>query len=1144
MQIVNSGWLTIVLALAVSGSATAEKVIFSSDFAPSEGWVKQPEKPYRSDICLNGSWQFQPVIVPGDWKRNTGVGPELTMPESDKWEKVSIKIPSPWNVNTWGGGRDTGEGSKNPYWPSSVYYPSYPSHWDGVEMGWLKRTFSIAKPGRGRRLVLHFEAVAGDAQVFVNGKKAGEHIGSHLPFEIDVTDLIEGGKNELLVGVRAMHLFDELSDTYKKMRSPYPPGSTTDNLKGIWQDVFLLDLPAVRVADVFVKPLVDRDSLEVEVTLRNDSDSEQKIQVGGDVQTWLNLAGDSLLNAPEPRWRLGPVVMKLPAGEITLKPGESRVISLGGKVDGCLKLWSPDEPNLYGLVLFLTSGREVLDQSYTRFGWRQFKISGKTFLLNGKEIKMYGDLLHPFGPFVNSRRYIWAWYKMIKDMHGNAVRPHAQPHSRHYLDLADEMGVMVLDETAMFGSSIKLNFESPVAWDRYAKHYDDLILRDRNHPSVFGWSWGNELFAIFIYDKAITKEQADIWYGKLGELGMRGRRLDPTRDWISCDGDEDVRGTMPVWNKHVGHGLPGPGFLPANIDKPLMVGESGGSYYARPNQLTMFNGEHAYESYLGRNEALAIDVYDNLVNMAIPSLVFYSPAETAWFGLEHLNIGYSDFTRLPNANDGVWFKPFEEGKPGIQPERIPSYVCTFNPGWDPDIPLYRPLPMFEAQKAALAKGGPKPCPWDHRVKTQKREAPAVAASIKSIGFIGSPNSELPEKMTTLGLPMADTVRGASTELVIVDGQTVTDKMFSDYRYEIHTVLQNKGIVLVMVRDGAERNAALQKFLNAEIRTTKREATALVPGKEHKWTAGLSLADLYFAEDPTDKLVLKLGLDGEFIDKADILLEASNTDWSLFNNAPEFAKCSALVLHEHLIKPRGVALAGMKSGNGYIIVSSIDIIPGSEANVAFWQRIFSSAGVKIGEASGGNEKVQKAFNGKNALVRALVLGMIKAGAPDKAISEQFIDESGNRIEEGEKAGGAVWKQYAALGEDRYNFDQFDKASPADGYVTYFSFWISSPVELADLLMAGPDAPKVGFLCYTADEMKLFVNGAHVANPQMREADYRKLEVFDSLPLKKGWNHVFIKVAAKSANGSEQGTLAVRLTCDKPAFLSQLRTAVQQ
>ncbi len=142
------------------------------------------------------------------------------------------------------------------------------------------------------------------------------------------------------------------------------------------------------------------------------------------------------------------------------------------------------------------------------------------------------------------------------------------------------------------------------------------------------------------------------------------------RQWISCDGDEDLRGTLPVWSKHFGLGNES-SRLP-DIDKPLMVGESGGTYYAKPKQMAAFNGDRAYESYAGRNEALGIDVFDNITRMALPRLSYYSASETAWFGLEHLNFGYNDFTRLPGINDGVFFtKPFVEASRACRSSACP-----------------------------------------------------------------------------------------------------------------------------------------------------------------------------------------------------------------------------------------------------------------------------------------------------------------------------------------------------------------------------------------------------------------------------------------------------------------------------------------
>jgi beta-galactosidase len=664
------------------------------------------------------------------------------------------------------------------------------------------------------------------------------------------------------------------------------------------------------------------------------------------VHPWINLAGTDVLDAPEPKWRMDAAVLALPAVEATLEPGEVRVVSLAAPVAGRLALWSPDAPRLHGLVLTVSEADAPIDRSYTRFGWREYRIEGGDFLLNGGKLQMFGDLLHPFGPFVNSRRHVWAWYRMIKDMHGNAVRPHAQPHPRHYLKLADEMGLLVLDETALFGSSLQLNFEAPAAWDRYAAHFDNLILRDRNHPSVFGWSWGNELFATFIYDDAISAGRTNAWYGNMAALGARGRRLDPTRDWVSCDGDEDVRGSMPVWNKHFGHGLPHPDAIPSGLNKPLMVGESGGTYYARPAQLAVFNGPRAYESYRGRNEALAIDLYRNIVKLARPRLAFFSPAETAWFGLEHLPFGYDDFTRLPNADDGVWFPPFEEGRPGVQIERLPPYVCTLNPGWDPRLPLYRPLPLFEAQQAAQAPNGPLPSPWD---RPPEREQPAPPSTpppiIADVAFAGDKNSALHQRLQAWGVPLRDAIAGPG-RLLIVDGATLVEAEAAATHERAEAVLAHGGVVWLMLQDAAAVSPAVQRLLPATVALSNRPATALAPTSPHPWTAGLDLPALYFAEDPGDRLILRHGLHGPFVEQGEVLLKASNTDWSLFHNVPENAKCAAVVLHEHLVKPPGATLVRVPHDDGAWLLSTIRDSPDAAQQTQLWQTLLRNLRIRL------------------------------------------------------------------------------------------------------------------------------------------------------------------------------------------------------
>ena len=931
------------------------------DFAPSDGWVKPQERPFRDAVCLNGQWQFQRMHVPAGYRRDQGAPPDLALPSPERWETVPIKIPSPWNVNVWGNGGDVGAGSRRPYVPDSVYYPSYPPAWDHTEMGWLRRAFTVPEAWNdGRRILLHFEALAGQCQIRVNGQPAGEHFDRFLPFDIDITSLVNAGAaNDLLVGVRAHTLFDKSSARYSKFRATYAPGSNTDRITGIWQDVWLLGLPALRVEDVFVKPQVDQDTLELEVRVRNDSTAPQEATLSGAVHPWVNQAGTDALSAPEPKWTLDAASLPIAPGRVRVAPGSAATLVLREKTAGRLQFWSPGNPRLYAAVLSASAGGKETDRHLTRFGWRQLKIQGADLLLNGKKIQLFGDLCHPFGPHMMSRRFAWSWYKMIQDFHGNAVRPHANIYPRYYLDLADEMGLLVLDETGLFGSSIQLNFEAPESWDRFAAHYDGLVLRDRNHPCVFGWSFGNELFAIFRLNN-VSKDDTDAWYEKLAQLGRRARALDPTREWISCDGDEDLRGTLPVWSKHFGHGLPLRELPGPALTKPLMVGESGGTYYARPGQLAQFNGERAFESYAGRNEALAIDLYQNVVQMARPRLAYFSASETVWFGLEHLATGLRDFTRIPNRQDGVFFGPYVEGKPGAQLERIPPYMTTLNPGWDPDLPLYKPLAMFEAMKAALAPGAPAPCPWDHKPAIPPRPQPAVEPSIDRAAFAGAPSGALHTALAGLGVPLVQGSPAEGAMFLIVEGQGLSGATVGELKKTLATLLARGGTALVMLRQTNAPVDLINQLLPAPIALTPRQATAMSRSAPDPWTASFGLPDLYFAEEPRDRnssgetsarTVLRCGLDGPFAQRGKILFEASNTDWSLFNDSPEAAKCGAVVMYERLKKPPGAALVAWRVGPGALVVSAIDYLPATEGYGRFWRRLFTAMGVKLAGPAG-------------------------------------------------------------------------------------------------------------------------------------------------------------------------------------------------
>lgn len=943
------------MAIDCAQPAEAQGVKFNHDFSPAEGIIKPQEKPYREEICLNGRWDFQPVALPADWVPNKGVAPELTAPEPGKWDATKIKIPSPWNVNGWGGGSNVGKGTNQPYTPSSVYFPSYPKSWESVRMGWLKREFTVPAAWQGKRIMVHFEAVMGDFVVMVNGKKVEEHFGDYMPFDIDVTDFVKSNQsNELLVGVRHRNLFNKTDSKYRYFRSTYPPGSNTDNLVGIWQDVFLVAVPNVRVTNVFVKPWVDKDLLEFDVQLVNQSQKKQSITLIGNIKEWINQAGKDVISAPEIKWALGKnSVVTLNAPQIVLLPGETKKVTISTKVKGRLKLWSPNTPNLYAVLLKVNNQQQVLDTKSERFGWRQFIIHGKDFYLNGTKIQCFADIQHPFGAYVESRRFAYAWFKMIKDFGGNSVRLHAQPWPATYLSLADEMGLMVLDEAGLFGSSLSLNFGEDITWERTAQHIDNLVMRDRNHPSVIGWSAGNELFAISAYNKP-TPEVAAIWEKKSVDLARRPALLDPTRDFITDDGDEDMHGNLAVWSKHFSHGITLER-LPKVVTKPLVVGESGATYYGKPNQLVQFAGDKPYESYYGRNEALAVDVYQNVIQMAKPFLAYYSPSEVSWFGIEHMNLGYSEYSRLPDEHDGIFAgKPYEEGKPGYQMERIPPYVTTFNPGLDPSLPLYKPLPMFDALKAAIAG---KPSPWDHILDTaRKQKFIAPDAKFSRAIFIGKADGQLSKFLNDIGLNLNGNKEASS--LVIIDGDNVSDNDIAQNKGIIERVKNNGGLVWVMVSGTTQPSKAVDVLLPAPLQLGEFKTTDLQGNTADAAGKLFDIRDLYFSEMNGDKYIMKQAIEGSLLNHGSTVLEAGKIDWNLLLGFPENKKCAQAVLYERLIKPKNAAVLNLQFGKANMGVSAVDYTILNNTTRAFWQKLCAAMAIRLADKAAVKDNTNK------------------------------------------------------------------------------------------------------------------------------------------------------------------------------------------
>lgn len=1017
------------------------KTTYPFRFAPSQGIINDVEKPFRQEICLNGYWDFQPIKTPKDYKQGKGIAPELPAPTETGWSKTPIKIPSPWNINSYA--------FRNLEGPDHRNYPSYPKEWDNILMGWMKKSVTIPTDWTGEDIKLYFEAVAGEAVVYVNGKEVGRNFDLFLPFTCDITDVVTPGATaEVLVGVRSQKLFEDNSTVGRRI---VPAGSMWGyTINGIWQDVYLLAVPKVSIADVYVKPLVSKNKLEVEVAIANNTPANVNVALSGTVKEWINKAGTDVNTAPVPASTLGETALVLPSKNIMIPANDTVKVTVEQPVDGNLAFWTPEQPNLYGLVLNLKNKKQDIDTKYERFGWREWTLDGTRQLLNGKPYALRSDSWHFQGIPQMTRRYAWAWFKAIKDMNGNAVRPHAQVYPRFYLDMADEMGICVLDETANWASDGGPKLDSELFWENSRDHLRRFVKRDRNHASVFGWSISNENKPVILYVfnrpdlLPRQKEEWEVWRDIV-------RELDPTRPWISADGEDDGDGILPVTVGHYGDKNSMDNWKA--IGKPWGMGEHSMAYYGTPEQVAKYNGERAYESQEGRMEGLANECYNLIKDQRDMDASFSTVFNMAWYGLQPLPLGKKDISTTPSVeDDGIFFGEYVEGVPGVQPERVGPYSTTFNPGYDPNLPLYREWPLFAALRAANAPAGPAYSEWAE-IDKSKYNAPAAnpTEKYKEIFFVGDNSARVKTILDAQGVIWASKLKSPSSALLIVDGS----KPLSRDNEKIIATARAKGAdvwVWGITPESVESFAAIFPYsLNVE----NLSRASYLP-EQRSWVRGLNNSDFYFCElQKAD--ASKYSLSGAFVDNGEILINACRTDWRKWNKRPEEIKVAGTIRSENECTSALPVFVKLASDKGNIYVSTLTEFANSEKGFNTLSTILHNAGVDC-------EKQEIDPND----VFFFRDGTIVFPASAK---EHLVDN----------------------GDDKYRFE----------------FYAFSHRPLDDLLIE-PNVPKLD-LEIKCSNGKLYVEDVEISGSQTNnEAKFKEL------PLKQGWNKLTVIIDKKDKN----------------------------
>ena len=405
---------------------------------------------------FDDSWLFARYgLQPDGTRKDEPANLQNTEVDDKQWKKLSL--PHDWAIEGPFRIELTGETGKLP--------------WKGI--GWYRKHFKVAASNKGKKIFIDFDGAMANAQVWLNGQYLGTWPFGYNSFRFELTPRLKFGEENIL----AVRLDTENWD------SRWYPGA------GIYRHVWLIKTSDVHVAHwgtYITTPEVSADKalVNIAVTVSNQSSGNRAITL---LTTLHELDGDN---------KVGKKVAEVPVLQIDQMPGE-QTHSIKVNIDNP-KRWDIESPNRYVAITIIASAKKTLDTYYTPFGIRTIEFTAhKGFLLNGRRVEINGTCNHhdlgALGAAINTsalRRQL----SMLKQMGVNSLRTSHNPPAPELLELADKMGFLVWDEAFDAWKKGKKKNDYNKLYDEW--HEKDLIAlvrRDRNHPSVFIWSIGNEV---------------------------------------------------------------------------------------------------------------------------------------------------------------------------------------------------------------------------------------------------------------------------------------------------------------------------------------------------------------------------------------------------------------------------------------------------------------------------------------------------------------------------------------------------------------------------------------------------------------------------------------------------------------------------
>jgi beta-galactosidase len=344
--------------------------------------------------------------------------------------------------------------------------------------GWYRKQLDIPRSDAGKSIFLDVDGAMSYAMVWLNGKLVGGWPYGYASWRVDLTPyVVPGGTNQLAIRL------DNPSDSSRW----YPGG-------GIYRNVWLTKTEPIHVGHwgTFIKTQnVSRKSAEVHLDVTIDNDSNQRANVSVVTEIFaLNASGQ----------KIGSLVARIPPAALTVAAG-SNAISSGNVTITNPKLWGPppnQQPNRYIAVTTISKDEQLLDRYETTFGIREVRFDpDRGIFVNGEHVPIRGvNQHHDFGALGSAfnERAAERQLEILREMGCNAIRMSHNPPAPELLELTDRWGFLVLDEIFDCWERKKTPLDFHLIFPEW--HEPDLrafIRLDRNHPSIFLWSIGNEV---------------------------------------------------------------------------------------------------------------------------------------------------------------------------------------------------------------------------------------------------------------------------------------------------------------------------------------------------------------------------------------------------------------------------------------------------------------------------------------------------------------------------------------------------------------------------------------------------------------------------------------------------------------------------